>query len=63
MLHSVENIGETPLIPENHARHADNVFGAITCKNILCIPAERALEVKSAPEVTGPEDHPRHWSS
>lgn len=49
--------------PENHAKRADNLFGAITSKNILCIPAEQTLEVKGAREVTGPDDHPRHWGS
>ena len=46
----------------NHTGDADNIFGNITSKNILGVPAEHKLKVQSARPVAGENDHPRHWA-
>ena len=48
---------------ENHAGRAENVFGNITSKNLLCVPEEQSLTVQGAREVAGPGDHPAHWGA
>lgn len=47
---------------ENYTRDAENIFGRITSKNILCVPSEKKLNVQSARAVAGVDDHPRHWT-
>ena len=46
---------------DNFAHSTENQFGAITSKNMLCLPMEKKVEVKGAPRVSGENDHPRHW--
>ena len=47
----------------NFAGKSENLFGAITSKNIICTPKERSVSVQGAREVKGPEDHPNTWKS
>lgn len=46
---------------ENHAGHGENIFGAITSKNVFCLPAESSVAVNASRPVTGPDDHPSKW--
>ena len=40
--------------PKNHAGNAENLFGNITSKNILCAPVERKFSVTGLRKVEGP---------
>ena len=42
--------------PENFAGNPDNVFGNIVSCNLLCIPAERDIQLPEVMAVRGPED-------
>lgn len=46
---------------ENHCNVSENLFGNITSKNILAVPAERGTTVDGARPVADENDHPRHW--
>jgi FkbM family methyltransferase len=39
--------------PTNFAGNTENIFGNIASHNVLCVPRERDLTVKGAPEITG----------
>lgn len=46
----------------NHAGRQDNIWNsAIRSRNVICLPSERAGEMKSFRPVSGPEDHPAKW--
>lgn len=46
---------------DNHAGVTTNLFGGITSKNILAVPAERETNVVGGTPVEGEDDHPAHW--
>lgn len=48
---------------DNHTGHAENIFGRISSKNILCAPRRRKMSVTAARAVTGPDDHPSRWGA
>ncbi|MEM1297774.1 MAG: FkbM family methyltransferase [Pseudomonadota bacterium] len=47
--------------PQNFFGKAENLYGRITSKNVVCAPVERKFTVKGLRKVTGPEDHPSNW--
>lgn len=47
--------------PENHKGDIENIFGAISSKNMLCIPSERKIAVSGAQKIEDENDHPRKW--
>lgn len=44
--------------PKNFTGQAENLFGRITSKNVLCVPAEHKLKVNGLPQITGLSDIP-----
>ena len=44
--------------PKNHFGHAENLFGRITSKNVVCAPAERKFKVQGLPQITDPKNFP-----
>ncbi len=49
--------------PDNHSGKAENLFGTITSKNMLCVPSEREMNIVGLREVAGPGDHPSNWTA
>ena len=47
--------------PSNFFGESNNLFGTITSKNILCVPAERGSTIKGGRPVRDENDHPNHW--
>lgn len=47
--------------PKNHTGDAENIFGRISSKNMLCAPAERKMTVNGSRKVADENDHPRLW--
>ena len=45
--------------PENTNGRKDNIFGAASCVNMLCIPKERAGEINGLEKIKDSDKHPR----
>jgi len=49
--------------PQNHAGKAENIYSRIVSHNMLCLPSERKINMQGGRRVTGPQDHPKRWTS